>query len=179
LTATIAAPKMKRDPLLVNIGPMEIVIVLVLALLVFGPKRLPQAGRSLGQALREFRKVTTTARDELGLNEVTEGINDIKKSVSIDLNAGDKKEPAKAGVAAAATAAPAATAPAESPEATLGKGFVGYQSHQAESAAGDEAPAAAAADTPEGSGALDAPDAAEQPDAPEVAAMPAEPSTDA
>ena len=52
---------------------MEIVVVLVLALLVFGPKRLPQAGRSLGQAMREFRKAAQTARTELGLDEVTEG----------------------------------------------------------------------------------------------------------
>ena len=37
-----------------SVGPLEIVIVLVLALLVFGPNRLPQAGRSLGRAVREF-----------------------------------------------------------------------------------------------------------------------------
>ncbi len=39
-----------------NIGPMELIIVLVIALLVLGPKRLPDAGRSLGQGLREFKK---------------------------------------------------------------------------------------------------------------------------
>jgi sec-independent protein translocase protein TatA len=38
-----------------NIGPMEIAIVLVIALLILGPKRLPAAGRSLGQGIREFR----------------------------------------------------------------------------------------------------------------------------
>ena len=38
-----------------NIGPMELIIVLVIALLILGPKRLPSAGRSLGQGLREFR----------------------------------------------------------------------------------------------------------------------------
>jgi sec-independent protein translocase protein TatA len=38
-----------------NIGPMELVVVLVIALLVLGPKRLPQAGRSLGQGIREFK----------------------------------------------------------------------------------------------------------------------------
>jgi sec-independent protein translocase protein TatA len=38
-----------------NIGPMELIIVLVIALLVLGPKRLPDAGRSLGQGLREFK----------------------------------------------------------------------------------------------------------------------------
>jgi sec-independent protein translocase protein TatA len=39
-----------------NIGPMELVIVLVIALLVLGPKRLPEAGRSLGRGLREFKE---------------------------------------------------------------------------------------------------------------------------
>jgi sec-independent protein translocase protein TatA len=38
-----------------NIGPTELIIVLVLALLILGPKRLPDAGRSLGRAIREFK----------------------------------------------------------------------------------------------------------------------------
>jgi sec-independent protein translocase protein TatA len=42
-----------------NIGPMEMVIVLVIALLVLGPKRLPAAGRSLGHAIREFKNSIT------------------------------------------------------------------------------------------------------------------------
>jgi sec-independent protein translocase protein TatA len=42
-----------------NIGPMELVIVLVVALLILGPKRLPQAGRSLGQGMREFKDSLT------------------------------------------------------------------------------------------------------------------------
>lgn len=42
-----------------GIGPMEIAIVLVIALLVLGPRRLPAAGRSLGQGLREFKDGVT------------------------------------------------------------------------------------------------------------------------
>ncbi len=38
-----------------NIGPLEIIVVLVIALIVFGPKRLPELGRSLGRGIREFR----------------------------------------------------------------------------------------------------------------------------
>ncbi|MCB0870329.1 MAG: twin-arginine translocase TatA/TatE family subunit [Solirubrobacterales bacterium] len=38
-----------------NIGPMEIMIVLILALVVFGPKKLPELGRSVGNGLKEFK----------------------------------------------------------------------------------------------------------------------------
>jgi len=42
-----------------NIGPTELIIVLIIALVVLGPKRLPQAGRSLGQGMREFKESLT------------------------------------------------------------------------------------------------------------------------
>jgi sec-independent protein translocase protein TatA len=42
-----------------GIGPMELVIVLVIALLVLGPKRLPEVGRSLGRGMREFKESVT------------------------------------------------------------------------------------------------------------------------
>ena len=38
-----------------NIGPMELVVVLVIALLVLGPKKLPEVGKSLGKGMREFK----------------------------------------------------------------------------------------------------------------------------
>jgi sec-independent protein translocase protein TatA len=38
-----------------SIGPMELVVVLAIALMVLGPKRLPEAGKSLGRGLREFK----------------------------------------------------------------------------------------------------------------------------
>ena len=44
-----------------NIGPMEIVLLLVLALLLFGAKRLPEIGRSLGSGMREFKDSVTGA----------------------------------------------------------------------------------------------------------------------
>jgi sec-independent protein translocase protein TatA len=40
----------------VSLGPAEILVVLVIALLVFGPKRLPEIGRQVGRAMHEFRK---------------------------------------------------------------------------------------------------------------------------
>jgi sec-independent protein translocase protein TatA len=49
-----------------NIGPLEIAIVLIIALIVFGPKRLPELGRSLGRGIREFRGSISGDHDEDG-----------------------------------------------------------------------------------------------------------------
>ena len=42
-----------------NIGPLELVIVLVIALIVLGPKKLPEVGRSVGRGMREFKGALT------------------------------------------------------------------------------------------------------------------------
>jgi len=55
-----------------SIGPLEVGIVLVIALLVFGPKRLPELGSSLGQSMRGFGKGLKGEDDEVKA-EVTEG----------------------------------------------------------------------------------------------------------
>jgi sec-independent protein translocase protein TatA len=47
-----------------NIGPMELIIVAIIALVVLGPKRLPDAGRSLGRGMREFKTAISGASDE-------------------------------------------------------------------------------------------------------------------
>ena len=47
-----------------NIGPLELAIVLVIALVIFGPKRLPDLGRSLGSGMREFKDSLTGKNEE-------------------------------------------------------------------------------------------------------------------
>ncbi len=48
-----------------NIGPAELIVVLVIALLVIGPKRLPEVGKSLGKGMREFKdSLAGDSRDE-------------------------------------------------------------------------------------------------------------------
>jgi sec-independent protein translocase protein TatA len=39
-----------------NIGPLELIVVLAIALIVLGPKKLPEAGRAVGRGLREFKE---------------------------------------------------------------------------------------------------------------------------
>ena len=38
-----------------NVGPMELVVILAIALIVLGPKKLPEVGRSIGRGMREFK----------------------------------------------------------------------------------------------------------------------------
>ncbi len=47
-----------------NIGPLEIALVLIIALVIFGPKRLPELGHSAGKGFREFKSSITGGNDE-------------------------------------------------------------------------------------------------------------------
>ena len=48
-----------------SIGPLELVIVLAIALIVLGPKKLPEVGRSIGNGMREFKEsISGERRDE-------------------------------------------------------------------------------------------------------------------
>jgi sec-independent protein translocase protein TatA len=46
-----------------NVGPLEILLVLIVALVVFGPKKLPDLGHSLGKGIREFKGSVTGESD--------------------------------------------------------------------------------------------------------------------
>ena len=48
-----------------GIGPMELILILIVALMVFGPDKLPQIGAKLGRAMREMRKATRAISDEI------------------------------------------------------------------------------------------------------------------
>jgi len=53
-----------------SIGPLELVVVLIIALIVIGPKKLPEVGRSVGKGLREFKgALSAESRDESDWND--------------------------------------------------------------------------------------------------------------
>jgi sec-independent protein translocase protein TatA len=47
-----------------GIGTLEIVVILIFALIIFGPKRLPELGRSMGRGIREFKNSVTSDKDD-------------------------------------------------------------------------------------------------------------------
>ncbi len=47
-----------------NIGPLEIAVVLIIVLIIFGPKRLPELGQSMGRGIREFRHSISGDKDK-------------------------------------------------------------------------------------------------------------------
>lgn len=50
--------------MLQRIGPMEIALIVIVALLIFGPSKLPQLGRSVGDTIKEFKKSMKTDEGE-------------------------------------------------------------------------------------------------------------------
>jgi sec-independent protein translocase protein TatA len=47
-----------------NVGPLELIVVLIIALIVLGPKRLPEVGRSVGKGMREFKEAISGEDEE-------------------------------------------------------------------------------------------------------------------
>ena len=76
-----------------GIGMTELIVILVIALLVIGPKKLPDVARSIGKGLREFRNATSGLKDELRMDDLED--LDVEEAVPLgDQQETDKKEEA-------------------------------------------------------------------------------------
>lgn len=68
---------------MLNIGPQELLLVLIIGLIVVGPKRLPELSRQIGRGLREFRKIQDDVKGLVNLDEMT---NEFRGMVRFDGN---------------------------------------------------------------------------------------------
>jgi sec-independent protein translocase protein TatA len=55
-----------------NIGPFELLLVLILALLILGPGKLPEVGSALGRTIREFRRASTDVEEAMRVDAADE-----------------------------------------------------------------------------------------------------------
>jgi len=65
---------------------MELILIFVIALLVFGPKKLPEIGRSVGKALREFKKTSDEIKGRIEEEIEASEIKDIRKDIQSGMN---------------------------------------------------------------------------------------------
>ncbi|MBO0961163.1 twin-arginine translocase TatA/TatE family subunit [Neobacillus sp. MM2021_6] len=61
-----------------NIGVPGLILILTVALVIFGPNKLPEIGRAFGKSIREFKKATEGIADDIKA-EITEDIKEVKK----------------------------------------------------------------------------------------------------
>jgi sec-independent protein translocase protein TatB len=76
-----------------GIGMPEMLLILAVALIVFGPKRLPELAKSLGRALGEFKRATSDLKESIetgtGLDEVRTSLDGVKKDVQSQMDLTD------------------------------------------------------------------------------------------
>ena len=81
-----------------GIGMPEMLLLLAVALIVFGPKKLPELAKSLGRALGEFKRATSDLKESIesdtGIDEVRSSINEVKDDIKAQVDlAGDTPDP--------------------------------------------------------------------------------------
>jgi TatA/E family protein of Tat protein translocase len=100
-----------------NIGAPELIIILVIALLILGPGKLPEVGASLGKSIKEFRKASTDLQESVKVDVDTSPL-----PAAAPVAAAAVEAAPVAPVAPAAPVAPVAPAPVDVPAGGLGSG---------------------------------------------------------
>lgn len=71
-----------------SLGMQEIMIIFILALIVFGPRKLPEIGKTIGKGLAEFKRASNelkqTWEDEVNLDKEKESLSEIVKDISVN-----------------------------------------------------------------------------------------------
>jgi len=67
-----------------GIGMPELIVILVVAVIIIGPKKLPDLAKTLGKGLSEFRKATDDFKESLDTDGITNEVRDIKDSILHD-----------------------------------------------------------------------------------------------
>jgi sec-independent protein translocase protein TatA len=98
-----------------NIGPLEIAVVLIIVLIIFGPKRLPELGQSMGRGIREFRNSISGDKDK---DDPEKNRKELEASQSAE-SASQSAEPASQSAEPASQSAEPASQSAESAEAEV------------------------------------------------------------
>jgi sec-independent protein translocase protein TatA len=62
-----------------NIGPLELLLLGLLAVIIFGPQKLPEIGRSIGRSMREFKDSVSGVTD---VKEAIDGVNDVRSAMT-------------------------------------------------------------------------------------------------
>lgn len=98
-----------------GIGMPELLVILVIALLVVGPKKLPDLAKTFGKGLAEFRKATEgateTLKETLRVDELKQDVEDIKESFLSDKNSDKNHDAADPPPTSAAEGEKAASHP--------------------------------------------------------------------
>lgn len=95
-----------------NIGPMELLLILIIVLMVFGPDKIPEVGASLGKAIRKFRQATKELAEEFDLEEINP--TTLANVLEAQADALDRAQQTQAAGAAAPALDESAQAPAPS-----------------------------------------------------------------
>lgn len=69
-----------------NIGFPELLIILIIALLIFGPKKLPEVGRNIGRAIKEFRRASDELKEKIENEIKAEDLRDLQEELRKDVN---------------------------------------------------------------------------------------------
>jgi len=77
-----------------DIGLSELIVIMIIALLVIGPKRLPEVARALGKGLAEFRRALDNVKDELNVGEINSDVHKMRDSLLYGKDSEEEKKAA-------------------------------------------------------------------------------------